>query len=202
MTTPPVIADSLTSIWRFIYKFCPFDCTTIAGRGKVGPLKLSLTASVGWMLSYDCIRSLPFSLFILSGEDFTFVSVWRITVFASLRIKRLHYYNVPRYHWLVHKNPLALKEILTGNAVGISSKSHWRWQTPNRCRFLPWITNPTTLASEPASRRKVKACPQCRNTQTHNFTDFKILTVLTYHLHIIPSPVTFFLHDYNGLEFS
>ena len=34
---------SLVSTWRFIYKFlnvCPFDCTAVAGSGKVGPVNL------------------------------------------------------------------------------------------------------------------------------------------------------------------
>ena len=43
---------SLVSIWRFIYNyfflhFCHFDCTAVAGCGKVGHLNIKLTAPVG-----------------------------------------------------------------------------------------------------------------------------------------------------------
>ena len=46
---------SSVSIWRFIYRFldvCPFDSTTVAVSGKVGPVN-RLTTPVGWLLSFQ-----------------------------------------------------------------------------------------------------------------------------------------------------
>ena len=85
----------------FVFELCPFDCRTVAGSGKVGPLSLWLTTPAGWLLSIQCtilspsVTVMQLNIFVASvqtahstayfnGCPYIFLKYYCITIYVCV----------------------------------------------------------------------------------------------------------------------